>query len=108
MRGNLTKIKIGTLSINIGNTAGAIMSNDARRGKQGIIKASEIGQYKFCSVAWFLQKRGYTPESPLILAGRKRHVEIGDGLKMVWRMKRIFRILLWIGLLMIFLALMGL
>lgn len=43
-----------------------------------VINASEIGQYHYCSMAWLLQKRGYEPKSPLLDAGIKRHVEIGN------------------------------
>ena len=42
-----------------------------------IIKASEIGQYCFCSISWFLQKCGYKPISPMIEIGIKKHKELG-------------------------------
>lgn len=42
-----------------------------------IISASEIGQYLFCNVAWFLKKCGYKPESKLLKEGEKKHIEIG-------------------------------
>ncbi len=43
-----------------------------------IINASEIGQYTYCSVAWFLQRCGYEPLSKSIDAGAKAHTELGD------------------------------
>lgn len=42
-----------------------------------IISASEIGQYHYCSIAWYLQKCGYEPKSPLLDIGIKKHVELG-------------------------------
>ena len=43
-----------------------------------IISASEIGQYQYCSIAWYLQKRGYEPQSHLLEVGAKKHVELGN------------------------------
>ena len=42
-----------------------------------IISASEIGQYHYCSVAWYLQKCGYEPKSHLLDVGTKKHKELG-------------------------------
>jgi len=42
-----------------------------------IISASEIGQYHYCSVAWYLQKCGYEPKSPMLDIGIKKHLELG-------------------------------
>jgi len=42
-----------------------------------IISASEIGQYHYCSVAWYLQKCGYKPKSPMLDIGAKKHIELG-------------------------------
>lgn len=43
-----------------------------------IISASEIGQYHYCSVAWYLQKCGYKPDSKLLDIGTKKHIQYGD------------------------------
>ncbi len=43
-----------------------------------IINASEIGQYHYCSMAWYLQKCGYEPKSPLLDVGTKKHTELGE------------------------------
>jgi len=43
-----------------------------------IISASEIGQYHYCSIAWYLQRCGYEPKSPLLDIGIKKHVELGE------------------------------
>lgn len=42
-----------------------------------IIKASEIGQYCYCSIAWYLQKCGYEPKSPILEIGIKKHEDLG-------------------------------
>lgn len=43
-----------------------------------IISASEIGQYQFCSISWFLQKCGYKPESPMLNIGLNKHTKLGE------------------------------
>ena len=46
-----------------------------RDNKTGLIKnrsvltASEIGQYHYCPVSWFLQKEGFEPQSPHLQKG---------------------------------------
>jgi len=42
-----------------------------------IISASEIGQYIYCSVAWYLQKCGYDPKSPFLDMGKEKHIKLG-------------------------------
>lgn len=42
-----------------------------------IIRASEIGQYHYCSIAWYLQKCGYEPKSLMLDIGTKKHMELG-------------------------------
>ncbi|UCH71684.1 MAG: hypothetical protein JSW62_04610 [Thermoplasmatales archaeon] len=48
-----------------------------RLNNSQIIRASEIGQYHYCSVAWYLQKCGYEPKSPKLEIGRKKHEKLG-------------------------------
>ncbi|UCF49956.1 MAG: hypothetical protein JSU91_00305 [Thermoplasmatales archaeon] len=43
-----------------------------------VIKASEIGQYCYCSIAWYLQKCGFKPKSQLLEKGVKKHEELGS------------------------------
>lgn len=43
-----------------------------------VISASEIGQYHYCSMAWYLQKCGYEPKSPSLDNGIKKHVQLGE------------------------------
>jgi CRISPR/Cas system-associated exonuclease Cas4 (RecB family) len=43
-----------------------------------IINSSDIGQYYFCSVSWYLQKKGYKPESKSLVDGISKHKKIGE------------------------------
>ena len=43
-----------------------------------VISASEIGQYYYCPVAWYLQKCGYEPQSPNLEIGINKHAKHGD------------------------------
>ena len=45
--------------------------------KNEVLSASEIGQYVYCSQAWFLQRCGCVPESPFFEAGKQAHVALG-------------------------------
>ena len=42
-----------------------------------IIRASEIGQFFFCSISWYLYKCGYKPNSPNLDIGIKKHENLG-------------------------------
>jgi len=42
------------------------------------ISASEIGQYVYCPVSWYLIRCGYKPTSPLLEIGIKKHNELGE------------------------------
>jgi len=43
-----------------------------------VISASEIGQFYFCSKAWYLQKKGFKPKSKYLEKGVEKHREIGN------------------------------
>ena len=46
----------------------------------GVLSASEIGQYTYCAMSWYLQKCGYTPQSPKIEQGALLHKSLGEGI----------------------------
>jgi hypothetical protein len=46
--------------------------------KTDVLSASEIGQYQYCSYAWFLHRCGYEPESPFLEPGKQAHVALGN------------------------------
>jgi hypothetical protein len=55
-----------------------MVKNTKKRFKESyILSASEIGQYFYCSIAWYLQKCGYKSKSPSLEIGKKKHEEIG-------------------------------
>ncbi len=75
-----------------------------------MINASEIGQYRYCSVGWFLQRCGFKPESESLKLGEKKHIKLGENIDRVERQEShsyLFRIvgyfLLVIGFLLIIL-----
>jgi CRISPR-associated exonuclease Cas4 len=43
-----------------------------------ILKASEIGQFIYCPVAWYLQRQGYKVESPVLDRGLEEHFDMGQ------------------------------
>ncbi|VVB59487.1 Uncharacterised protein [uncultured archaeon] len=46
--------------------------------KTDVLSASEIGQYRYCSYAWWLQRCGYEPESQSLEPGKHVHVALGN------------------------------
>ncbi len=48
-----------------------------KKEKNQIINASEISQYHYCSISWYLQKMGYKPKSEEINIGRIKHEKLG-------------------------------
>lgn len=70
-----------------------------------ILKASEIGQYAYCPVAWHLQRQGYEPESPLLDIGLEKHVDLGTQVETVTRAEQTSRRLLWAACSLLFFAL---
>jgi len=42
-----------------------------------VISASEIGQFCYCSISWYLQQCGYKPDSPKLEIGIKTHEDLG-------------------------------
>ncbi|MEM0466566.1 MAG: hypothetical protein QXL17_07075 [Candidatus Thermoplasmatota archaeon] len=43
-----------------------------------IITASEIAQYAYCPMAWYLKKCGYKPTSVSLEQGKKIHASLED------------------------------
>ena len=61
------------------------------------ISASEIGQYNYCSVAWFLQRCGYESLSESLDIGVKEHIELGNILDYTKQNTRKSKVLSYIG-----------
>lgn len=58
------------------------------QSRKPVLKASEIGQFTYCSVAWYLQRQGYKPESPLLDRGLEKHIDLGDQIDSVTEVER--------------------
>jgi hypothetical protein len=54
------------------------MGKKAMPKRTDVVSASEIGQFTFCSYAWYLRRCGYEPESPYLEPGRQAHVALGE------------------------------
>lgn len=64
-----------------------------RKGtKRDIIAASEISQYVYCPIAWYLERCGSTPESPSLKRGTNEHIKAGKRLSQVQSQERSLRI----------------
>lgn len=81
-----------------------MVEKDRNKRYSDIINASEIGQFYFCSVSWYLQKKGFKPISKNLEIGTKKHENLGeiiDKTKVNSNRSKIFFIL---GIVILFLA----
>ena len=69
-----------------------------------VINASEIGQYAYCSVSWYLQRCGHKPDSPLLEIGKKAHINLGNTIDTIQRDIRHSKLFAIIGYLLLFFA----
>lgn len=65
--------------------------------KDNVISASEIGQYHFCPMAWYLQRCGYKPKSESLDIGKKKHEELGRVMYYAQKNVKKSKILSYIG-----------
>ena len=42
-----------------------------------VLKASEVGEFAYCSVAWYLERQGCKPESPALEESSEEHADLG-------------------------------
>jgi len=54
------------------------MKQEKPLNRNEIISASEIGQYTYCSISWYLYRCGYESISPSLEFGKKTHVYLGN------------------------------
>ncbi len=73
-----------------------------------VLSASEIGQYTYCSNAWYLRRQGHQPESPGLNTGTDRHTDLGYSLESIQRRQRHASRALALGLLLLLLSLLAL
>ena len=55
-----------------------VRTRQTQLNRNNVLRASEIGQYMYCSIAWYLQRCGYEPDSPLLDVGIKTHINLGN------------------------------
>ncbi|VVB70186.1 Uncharacterised protein [uncultured archaeon] len=56
--------------------------------KDDVITASEISQYAYCPVSWYLKRNGCPPDSSHMARGIHAHQEIGKGINRVQQQER--------------------
>jgi len=78
---------------------GSTEHNKFRR--DDVISASEIGQYHFCPMSWYLQRCGYEPESKSLKIGKDKHVELGKVMYYTQRITKKSKILAIVGYLLL-------
>jgi hypothetical protein len=71
-----------------------------------IISSSELGQFNYCSIAWYLQKSGYEPKSPKLKIGKSRHIKIGNIIDNTQRKNKRIKVLALIGYMILFLGIL--
>jgi CRISPR/Cas system-associated exonuclease Cas4 (RecB family) len=79
-------------------------TKQTRFRQSDVINASEIGQYYFCPVAWYLQRKGYKPESPMLDIGTKKHVELGRVIDRATKNAKKSRVFALVGYLLLAIA----
>lgn len=65
--------------------------------RKPIIKASEVAQFCYCSVAWYLQRKGYQPESPSLEFGIETHKNLGTQIETISKREKGSKWLQWLG-----------
>lgn len=65
------------------------MVNQGKRNVDELrLYASEIGQFHFCSLSWYLQRLGYKPDSQHLSIGLKKHALLGKTLNRLEKKNR--------------------
>ena len=72
-----------------------------------VISASEIGQYVFCPIAWYLHKQGYQSDSVALVRGEKAHYTLGKQLEVFDHAKHLAKWLIRIGFFVIISGVIG-
>lgn len=78
------------------------MQYNKRFSGKEVISASEIGQYHFCSMSWYLQKMGYKPDSPSLKVGVVKHNKHARVLSRSKRVNWLSRVVAIAGYLILF------
>lgn len=76
--------------------------------RRDVITASEISQYSYCPIAWYLERCGSKPESPGLVKGTNEHANAGRMLSAVQNQERSLKILRFVEYLALVCAFAGL
>ena len=66
--------------------------------KPKIIASSEIGEYVYCPVGWYLHRTGHAPQSARIVQGTLAHFDMGLKVKKASQLKALSKIFKYLGL----------
>lgn len=79
---------------------------DKRPNNSDVITASEIAQYAYCPISWYLKRSGCKPNTPGMVAGIEKHAKVGEKISQVHRKEKASRHFGWLGLVTFFVALL--
>lgn len=74
---------------------------EKKRFNSKVINASEIGEFQYCSISWFLKKQGYKPESDFIDQGIIKHKKLGETIDITRRNLKKSRLLNLLGFILL-------
>ena len=75
-----------------------------RLSNKAILKASEAGQFSYCSVAWHLERQGYKPESSALEKSLEEHADLGAKIESLSKAERTSKQLSYIGYALVLVA----
>jgi len=79
---------------------------DKRANNSDVITASEIAQYAYCPISWYLKRSGCKPNTPGMVVGLKKHAKVGEEISLVHRKEMASRHFGWLGFLAFIVALL--
>ena len=79
---------------------------DKRSNNSDVITASEIAQYAYCPISWYLKRSGCQPNTPGMVAGMEKHAKVGEEISLVHRKEMASRHFGWLGFLAFIVALL--
>jgi len=72
--------------------------------KKPVLKASEVGQFAYCSVAWHLERQGCKPELSALGKGLEEQVELGAKIESLSKAERTSKQLSYVGYALVLVA----
>jgi len=70
--------------------------------KKKIFSASEIGEFNYCSISWYLHKCGYKAKSQKIKNGINKHIETGKIINKIQVNIKCIKIMTFVGYFLLF------